>query len=518
MANMIRKGICEEIREAGYFSIQCDETKDVSKKEQISFILRYVHGTEVKEEFLAFAAAEGLNAPSLLKKIKEVLEDNGVDIQQCVAQCYDGASVMSGKIAGVQTLFTNDVPQAVYIHCKAHVLNLVIVYVVSNLPSVADFFSFVQELYVFVSGSNVHGVFEEVQEDEYGSIQRQLKRVSTTRWASHHDALEAIRVTIGAIINTCERVEADRSDSDRSYKARCLVNLIDARFAIRLCVMEEILLMTSKVSKLLQDDQADLAFALDLISVTKSRLQAMRHDPAKWATIWKTAQKIIEQHSLQVPAVRRSRRLASSLDGYLVSGSTGARPTLNSEDEYVRNFWNPVLDRVITELNRRFDDKNSALMKAIASFSPTSPLFLDAETIMPLVVHYKLPAEKFVNEFRTECEIFFGIIDIMDEKKKPNTLRELLVVLHEHKQLFPLLWTVTKIALTLPVTTASAERSFSALKLIKSFLRNSMGDDRLSDLGVLGICRQRAKALGKDIESVVKAFAKNHNNRRIRLF
>ena len=42
-----------------------------------------------------------------------------------------------------------------------------------------------------------------------------------------------------------------------------------------------------------------------------------------------------------------------------------------------------------------------------------------------------------------------------------------------------------QITLTIPVTSASCERSFSAMKLIKTYLRNRAGDDRLGDLTVL---------------------------------
>lgn len=54
------------------------------------------------------------------------------------------------------------------------------------------------------------------------------------------------------------------------------------------------------------------------------------------------------------------------------------------------------------------------------------------------------------------------------------------------------------IFLTLPVTVATAERSFSKLKIIKNYLRNSMGQNRLSNIAVLNIEQQRTKELSLD--------------------
>ena len=44
-----------------------------------------------------------------------------------VSQGYDGAAVMSGCVSGVQKRIRDLVPQAIYVHCHAHCLNLVLV-------------------------------------------------------------------------------------------------------------------------------------------------------------------------------------------------------------------------------------------------------------------------------------------------------------------------------------------------------------------------------------------------------
>ena len=71
-----------------------------------------------------------------------------------------------------------------------------------------------------------------------------------------------------------------------------------------------------------------------------------------------------------------------------------------------------------------------------------------------------------------------------------------------------------QIALTIPVASASAERSFSVLKRVKTYLRSTMGQQRLNDLAVLAIERDLSKSL--DYDSVVDKFMQQ-NPRRITL-
>jgi len=59
--------------------------------------------------------------------------------------------------------------------------------------------------------------------------------------------------------------------------------------------------------------------------------------------------------------------------------------------------------------------------------------------------------------------------------------------------------------LTIPVTAASAERSFSKLKIIKNYLRSTISQDRLVGLATISIEHEIADDL--DIDDLVKDFA-----------
>jgi len=62
-----------------------------------------------------------------------------------------------------------------------------------------------------------------------------------------------------------------------------------------------------------------------------------------------------------------------------------------------------------------------------------------------------------------------------------------------------------RVLLTVPVTVASAERSFSKLKLIKTYLRSSMSQDRLNGLATLSIEKEMLKNI--DVDVIINDFA-----------
>ena len=67
---------------------------------------------------------------------------------------FDGLSIMNGDFNRVQAKFREKVPRAVYIHCPAHRLNLVLTYCLKNISKLSEFFSVVQRIYAFISCSN----------------------------------------------------------------------------------------------------------------------------------------------------------------------------------------------------------------------------------------------------------------------------------------------------------------------------------------------------------------------------
>ena len=119
LSKAVRDAILSNLKSARYFAILCDETKDTGKKEQLSICLRYVDCGALHEDFYNFVKADGLDSRSVMAVLKDQLDGMGVDsASHLIPQCYDGASVMSGRLGGLQALMRESIcPLAIYVHC-----------------------------------------------------------------------------------------------------------------------------------------------------------------------------------------------------------------------------------------------------------------------------------------------------------------------------------------------------------------------------------------------------------------
>lgn len=130
-----------------------DETQDESTTVQLSICIRYVNSAcEVCEEFIGFITVQKTDAQTISDALLSVLLLWGLDMSCLVGQGYDGASVMSAG-NGVQGKVRAQYPKAIYIHCRAHVLNLAISSGCTSVPSIRDLFDDVGKLTWFMFGS-----------------------------------------------------------------------------------------------------------------------------------------------------------------------------------------------------------------------------------------------------------------------------------------------------------------------------------------------------------------------------
>ncbi len=107
--------------------------------------------------------------------------------------------------------------------------------------------------------------------------------------------------------------------------------------------------------------------------------------------------------------------------------------------------------------------------------------------------------------------------DSLPVKKETNvrTIAEAMEHSAVYKDMLSEVNKVLKIFFTFPITSATAERSFSSLRRLKTFLRSTMTHCRLNNLFLLYIHTARTDAI--NLEKVAKDFI-SVNQRRINYF
>ncbi len=85
--------------------------------------------------------------------------------------------------------------------------------------------------------------------------------------------------------------------------------------------------------------------------------------------------------------------------------------------------------------------------------------------------------------------------------------------LYAFREAFPVLVDLIRSAITMPVSSTTCERTFSKMKKIKTTVRSTMTDDRLSDLCILAVERD----MDVNFEQLIDDFSEIHKNSRIML-
>ncbi|XP_050945506.1 uncharacterized protein LOC127150859 [Cucumis melo] len=134
IANIVIRDVSDK-----QFSILIDESRDISLKEQMSVVLRYVDEGHVIERFIRITHFNNTSALSLKEAIDDFFSQHGLSITNLRGQGYDGASNMQSEFHGLKSLILKENECASYIHCFAHQLQLALVNTAKNHVEIVGF-------------------------------------------------------------------------------------------------------------------------------------------------------------------------------------------------------------------------------------------------------------------------------------------------------------------------------------------------------------------------------------------
>ncbi|XP_019240820.1 PREDICTED: zinc finger MYM-type protein 1-like [Nicotiana attenuata] len=308
------KAIIEDL-DGDYFAILVDESKDVSHKERMALILRYVNKNGmVIEQFLGIVHVSDTSSSSLQKAIYSLLLDHFLSKSKIHGQGYDGASNMQGKINGLKSLILQDTPSAYCIHCFSHQLQLALValskkhsdvdnlfYVVTNvLNTIGSSFKRMESLRQHQADKLEELLkFGEVYTGQGLNQERGLQRPGDTRWGSHFKTLDNLMVLFPSIVNVLKDMKRDCPyHLDRFAVGNLLSQIQEFGFIFMLHLMFKVLLFTNELNNSLQKKDQDIVNAMRMLDLAKERLQMMRE--TEWNSLLDEVCSFCSKHDILI--------------------------------------------------------------------------------------------------------------------------------------------------------------------------------------------------------------------------
>lgn len=143
--------------------------------------------------------------------------------------------------------------------------------------------------------------------------------------------------------------------------------------------------------------------------------------------------------------------------------------------------------------------------------TPTTLLKLNDSDIIKYSYDFVLKYENDITSDFARQLIALKTVIINSEIKAIKDLAQ-FIISNGLPSSFPDILSACIIFMCIPVTVASAERSFSKLKLIKNYLRNTCNQDRLNTLAVLNI--EREQTINIAIDKIINDFANAKSRRK----
>ena len=509
MALTVLRNIVKGISSRNYFAILADETRDVANREQLVVCLRWVSECyEVFEDPVGLMEVPNTKADTLLKVMKDIFIRFNLPLSKCRGQGYDGAANFQGQISGVAKIIQEEYPAALPVHCLAHCTNLVLQYVAKQCNVIRDALGFASELIQLIKLSPKRQmIFERIQKEQSNGPKVGIKPLCPTRWTVRTGAINTILNNWEELYATfCEVRDTDHTVyGDRAGGLKVQMEKFQTFFGLQLAVL--IFNVAETLSTGIQGKQTSAQDAFTAAKTATTTLTRKRND-AEFKTFFSS---VLEQrHSIitDEPILPRVRRINIRID----DGSQNH--AFNDVQDYFRKQYYEALDIVINDIKRRFQQDNFTLVSKIEK------LLLDAASGNNFTIPDELK-EVYARDidFEKLCRQLTSLQDVCEDESKPikyiKTICEIFNNSPVYKRSFSEVHILLLIYLTIPVTTATAERTFSVLKRIKTYLRSTMTQRKLNQSLILHIYKSRTDEL--DLKTIAQDFV-SRNTRRQNFF
>ena len=513
MGNSILRKLIEEIQKTDYYAVLADETRDISNKEQLVICIRWVDSQyTVFEEPIGMFNIPQTDSAAILAAMKDVLLRCSLPIEKCRGQGYDGASNMMGRLNGVASKLKSEQPAAIAVHCLAHCTNLVLQDVCKKVKPVRDALDITREISRLIKFSPKREVLfmknqlDASQHGEVSALGPSIKPLCTTRWTARTRALEAVLKNYTILQTTFREVNITQHDDNGRAAGGVAVLMENFQTYWGLKLSHLVFSAAEELSRTLQSKDITSQEAQIACKSVQQYYQKLRQDDLEFDHVYNQAVNEASELGIEptLPRYRkRPRRVEDGQEQHRFDD-----PKALHKQEYVE-----VLELLIGQLEARFSQRDFNTVCDIEE------MLLNAAngksvTIPESITLYSQDID--VEKLETQLKLLHQFINVADETIKSITpMRSLAQVLnscHVAKKMLSEVDILLRIYFTIPVTTATAERSFSCLRRLKTWLRSTMSQERLNNLLLVHVHKNVTDSLS--LQEIAQEFTAVNEKRR----
>ncbi|KAJ8912005.1 hypothetical protein NQ315_003542 [Exocentrus adspersus] len=494
------KSINQEIENALCFSWQVDETTDCKCMSQLSVVFRYINEGKVVERFMGFFdVSGGKKAEDLFNLLIQNFKKFDIE-NKLVGQTYDGASIMSGDLNGLQARIKTVAPQALFTHCYAHRLNLILQDAAMKIKEYRIFLANISGLSVFFSTSPKRmNILDKVSGNR-------LPSGSNTRWNFKSRTIQVIidhRTQLVEAFDTILNSDEFSTDKEIIRESVGFKKMLNDFIFLFLLYTH----LTTYFNKQI--------YCKDRIQNLLKTLKTFRDD--------KHFDEIFNNicETMGGPPAKRRKTHQEGFDDSSV---------------FFKRVYFEILDLVSSQIDARFKDldqltfldllcKTKFPMNSTLRLVFTHAIFGTDHTFSKVFPHKCLDSliqnyPKLFDKVKLQSElpVWYTDPNILGE---PSVYSDILQFIHNNdlKNEVPQIYTLLSLILTLTCCNFSLSGTqFFSFKRIKTYSRNSMGQTRLSNLGTISIESDLVKHLQnfsgfKFHDKVIDHFAAMKNRR-----
>ena len=511
MALSILRDVAKNIRNSVFYSIMADETTDISNREQFVLVLRHVDEKLVAhEEYIGLYKVASIDSDSLTKTIEDCLLRMNLSLNNCRGQCYDGASNMSGCKNGVSKQISDKEPKAIYTHCYGHALNLAVGDTMKQSKIMRDALDTTYEMSKLVKFSPKRDSLLEKLKQELAPDTPGFRTLCPTRWTVRADSLQSVLDNYEVLQDLWEESYSEVRDTD----IRARIKGVDAQmktfdYLFGVMLGQSILRHTDNLSKGLQHETLAASEGQSMAQLTLDTLARLRNDES-FNKFYQDVKYKAETVDVNEPSLPRKRKMPKRFQ----SGDA-AHFFPQTESDMFRHKYFEALDLVTNCVKTRFDQPGFKVFRNVEELlvkGVQTDFGNYCDEFSFVTEFYKTDIKKDALKVQLETMRTYFERQERDDIRLNDIVDYLRILEAPMRAIYSEVVTLVRILLVIPATNATSERTFSALRRIKTYLRSTMTQARLNHLITLHVHKDRTDSL--NLTEIANEFTSRNEKRK----